>query len=363
MRLVSWLKHGVRKAARAAGYEVVRIAPPPPPPPRPGPKADDSRPLPAGAEEELRGDHPRLRELRERYARVEGPLGRRTMWDADYLGGEVDLTRFRGDNAYVWQLRNVRTDPRLAYYLFLRELAARDTHGLLEKLSEDGLFGCWTFDYPGWPLVSRDLLDSVSELLFLDRHLQLLDRPGLTVLDIGAGYGRLAHRALEAAPALDRYLCVDAIPESTFLCEYYLRFRGCLERAEVVPLDRFDDAIAGRTIDLAVNVHSFPEMGREAVDAWMSRVASLEVPWLFLVPNHGDRLITVEDDGANVEFELGADGARVRTRGRRADPCRSDVARPRSGSPTTSSCFAGGDGLGPARGGSLDSTPCQPRSS
>jgi hypothetical protein len=303
VRLVSWLKRGVRRAVRAAGYELVRSVPPRRPGPWPGPKADDSRPLPAGAAAELRADHPRLRELRERYARVEGPLARQTMWDADYLRRELDLTRFRGDNAFLWQVRNVRIDPRLAYYLFLRELAARDTRDLLETLSEDGLFGCWTFDYPGWPPVSRDLLDSVGELLFLDRHLGLLERPGLTVLDIGAGYGRLAHRALEAAPTLERYLCVDAIPESTFLCEYYLRFRGCLGRAEVVPLDRFDDAVTGRKIDLAVNVHSFPEMGTDAVAAWVSRLASLEVPWLFIVPNHGDRLVTIESDGANVEFD------------------------------------------------------------
>jgi hypothetical protein len=273
-----------------------------PPAPEPGPSADDRRPLPPGAEEELHADHPRLRELRERYARVEGPLARRTQWEADLVRAELDLTRFRGDNVYVWQLRNVGDDPRLEYHLLLRDVASRDRHDLLARLKEDGLFGCWTFEYPGWPVVSRDLLDSVNELSFLDRHMQLLERPGLTVLDVGAGYGRLAHRALEAAPSLGRYVCVDAIPESTFLCEYYLRFRGCTDRAEVVPLDRLDDELGGRSIDLAVNVHSFSEMALETVDAWVSRVAALEIPWLFVVPNDADQLFTTESDRTNREF-------------------------------------------------------------
>jgi hypothetical protein len=291
-------KHLADRIARRAGYELVRAAPPAP---SPGPSADESRPLPPGAEEELRADHPRLRELRARYARVGAPLAQHTQW-ADEVREEHDLIRFRGDNVYVWQLRHVGEDARLKYHLLLRDVASRDRHELLGRLKEDGLFGCWTFEYPGWPVVSRDLLDSVNELNFLDRHLQLLERPGLTVLDIGAGYGRLAHRALEAAPSLARYLCVDAIPESTFLCDYYLRFRGRADRAEVIPLDRVDDELDGRSIDLAVNVHSFSEMALETVDAWISRVATLEVPWLFVVPNDADQLLTSECDRTKREF-------------------------------------------------------------
>jgi hypothetical protein len=291
---------GRRLADRLAGRVGYKLVPVAPPEPQPGPSADLSRPLPPGAEEELRSDHPRLRELRERYARVEGPLARRTQWSDD-IREELDLTQFRGDNLYVWQLRNVGEDPRLKYHLLLRDVASRDRHELLGRLKEDGLFGCWTFEYPGFPVVSRDLLDSVNELSFLDRHLQLLDH-GLTVLDIGAGYGRLAHRALAASPGLERYLCVDAIPESTFLCDYYLRFRGCTDRAEVIPLDRVDDELGRRSIDVAVNVHSFSEMSLEAVDAWVSRLAALDVPWLFVVPNDADRLLTRESDWTRRDF-------------------------------------------------------------
>ncbi|MFP5306035.1 MAG: hypothetical protein ACLGI7_09460, partial [Gammaproteobacteria bacterium] len=212
-------KASVRRLIRTSGYDVVRV--PPRDPRYGGASYDASQPLPPGAAEALRPDHPRLLALREAYARVELPMARPTMWGSDYLQQELELTHFRGDNPYVWQFRNVGASAQYKYYFFLRDIAQRDTHGLLQRLTEDGTFGCWTFDYPGWPRVSRDLLDSINELYFFDRHTGLLQRPGFTVLDVGAGYGRLAHRALAAAPLLGGYLCADAIPESTFLCEYY----------------------------------------------------------------------------------------------------------------------------------------------
>ena len=86
--------------------------------------------------------------------------------------------------------------------------------GLLPQLVEDGAFGAPIFDFPGRPPVSRDLLDSVNELLYLDRKLDIVDRSELRVLDIGAGYGRLAHRMAQLVPGLADYACVDAIPES-----------------------------------------------------------------------------------------------------------------------------------------------------
>lgn len=260
-----------------------------------------TQPLPPGTEERLRPDHPRLAELRKRYGESPLPMALHSMWNADYLGSELDLRWFRGDNPYVWQFRNIGSDAWRKYYLYLRDIAARDDKGLLHKLSEDDLFGCFTFDYPGWPKVSRDLLDAINELYFLDRHLSLLSHPEWTVLDIGAGYGRLAHRATAAVPDL-KWLCTDAVPESSFLCEFYLDFRKAAG-ARVVPLDELAAELPKQRIDLAVNVHSFSEMNENAVRGWLTLLQDQRVPWLFIVPNDADRLLTMEHDKTRKPFD------------------------------------------------------------
>ena len=174
-------------------------------------------------------------------------------------------------------------------YLYLETI---DTLGLLDVLTEDGDYGVFTFptgdtDNNGNErFVSRDLLDSACELLFLERALQISRQPGLKVLDIGAGYGRLAYRAVTALSNIDTYFCIDAIPESTFISSYYLSRKGVV-RPRVVAFDDQQDLVAG-TIDLAVNIHSFSECAIEAVDYWVSRCAELKVEYLFIVPDISD---------------------------------------------------------------------------
>jgi len=294
------VKTFVRRAVRRAGYELVPTA-------RPdlkylAPSHSDDVALPQGAGAELRLDNPRLVALRDRYRRCELPMADRTMWQPSYLDDEVELAYFRGDNSYVWQFRNIGDEARRTYYLYLRDVEARDRAGLLDRLTEDGAFGCWTFDYPGHPMVSRDLLDSINEIYFLDEHVGLLDARDWTVLDIGAGYGRLAHRLLAAVPGIGSYLCVDGVPESTFLCDYYLRFRGVDERAEVVPLDELTTRLCERHVDLAINIHSFSEMSTSAIAAWLDVVRRSGAQWLLVVPNDNDRLLSFEAGGTRREF-------------------------------------------------------------
>ena len=119
----------------------------------------------------------------------------------------------------------------LKFYIFTRHVRDKDQFGLLDSLVEHGDFGCSTFEYAGIGLVSRDLLDSVLEISFLERHLGIFERNDIRVLDIGAGYGRMAHRLLTAHPRIESYACVDAVPESTFLSEFYLKHRGLDHRA------------------------------------------------------------------------------------------------------------------------------------
>lgn len=257
--------------------------------------------LPPGAEAYLRADNPRLLELRGSYARTRWPVSEHSRWRDEAVRGWLNLKYFRGDNIIIWHYRHGPENNRLFYFTYLRYLLDQGGRDLLERLGEDGAFGCWRFDFPGHPACSRDLLDSANELMFLDKHLSVFSRPGLRILDIGAGYGRLAYRASQSIQGLDEYCCVDAIAESTFLCEYYTGFREVAPPVRVVPLPEVPSLEEGG-FDLAINVHSFSECRLAAIEWWMQHVARLQVPYLFVVPNEPDGFLTTEADGRRLDY-------------------------------------------------------------
>jgi hypothetical protein len=263
---------------------------------------DDQLPLPDGAAELLSANNPRLLALRRAYATLDLPSLQHSQWGPGNVDVFVDLRYFRGDTMITWHYRELPRATRLKLFIYLSYIQGRDDRGLLELLQEDGLFGCWTYEFPGRPVVSRDLLESVNELLFLQRRLSLLDRPGLRVLDIGAGYGRLAHRMTAAAELAD-YCCIDAIAEPTFLCEYYLTMRDCSPPARVLPLDQLDEIEPGK-FDLAVNIHSFSECTEAAVRWWVEQLRRWEVPRLFVIPNEPDGMLSIEADGSRRDLML-----------------------------------------------------------
>jgi putative sugar O-methyltransferase len=278
-------------------------APAAPPAPEDGPALFDTRtPLPPDADERLRSDHPRLLELREAYEAVDLPVRVPSRWSDDRVGSFLDLRYFRGETLITWHYRELPRIDQLKYYVMLRYVRDRDEHGLLERLDEDGQFGCWTYDYAGEPRVSRDLLESVNELQFLDRELGLSARERFSVLDIGAGYGRLAHRMASAFGNLADYCCVDAIAESTFLSEYYLQFRGVAPPARVVPLHELDAGLTPGAFDLAVNIHSFSECTLQAIEWWVELLARLQVHEVVIVPNEPTELLSMEPDGTRLDF-------------------------------------------------------------
>lgn len=241
--------------------------------------------LPDGASAYLNEENPRLVELRQRYTAFQANASIAIVWTDEYANSS-DLQSFRGDNCYVWQAR----DPNCAeinYCLTAYYVQNNDKLGLLEKNTEDGLFGVHTYTVDS-RCISRDLLDSTAELYFLEKHLGLSSVEDLGIVDIGAGYGRLAYRTVKAFPNVSRYLCTDAVPESTFLSEYHIRFRGLEDRVTVVPLDEIEQQLQMHTIDLAVNVHSFSECSLDAIEWWLELLANSKVKYLFIVPNASD---------------------------------------------------------------------------
>lgn len=249
--------------------------------------------LPIGAREYFSPANRRLNELKGRYRRYAPKALQASRWSQEHVD-TIEMPWFRGDNPFVWQFRDKNTEGRhVATALYIRSI---DRHGWLRFLKEDGLFGAYIFEFDGG-YISRDLLDSVAELYFLDDLLQISKWTKENILDIGAGYGRLAYRAVTALPNLAHFYCVDAIVESTFISEYYLRFRKA-DRATVVPLDEIRQALATTPITLATNIHSFSECTLEAVRWWLDLLREHAVKYLMIVPNTysngGHRFLTRE---------------------------------------------------------------------
>jgi hypothetical protein len=261
---------------------------------------DTSQPLPTTADA-LTASNPRLVALKRAYAELDLPPLQASRWTQSAVDADLDYRYFRGDTLITWHYRELLRATQLKYFIYARCVQDRDNCGLLKRLEEDGAFGCWTFDYPGHPLYSRDLLESVNEINFLERQLGLSSRKRFSVLDIGAGYGRMAHRMTAVYPQLDDYCCVDAVPESTFLCEYYLAHRGCAPPARTVSLDQLATLTPG-SFDLAINIHSFPECTYAAVQWWLELVARLKIPRLLIVPNDAGKLQSLEVDGTQRDF-------------------------------------------------------------
>jgi hypothetical protein len=250
---------------------------------------------PEGNDNHLLPNDPRLLELRKRYTEFDSQATTPIVWSPGHVTAE-DLRHFRGADIYVWQSGGLNYG-QMAHALSYFYLLSRDHLGLMKHLEEDDAFAVRQFEVDG-RRVSRDLLDSILEINLLDSELGLSARSRFNVLDIGAGYGRLAHRMAQALPNLETHYCTDAVPESTFLCGHYLRYRNLENKTRVVPLDEIEKTLSSTQIDVAVNIHSFSECSLEAIEWWVELLASNRIPWLVVCPNakfDGGRFLGVED--------------------------------------------------------------------
>jgi SAM-dependent methyltransferase len=255
--------------------------------------------LPSDARAYLCSDNPHLVKYKKQYAGH--PAAHHSRWQPDRVEAELNLASFREDNLYIWQSRDVKSDPVVAYALSADYVKAIDSLGLLHKFDEDGAFGALTITLDDGKTVSRDLLDSVLEINFLERHLNLSWWSSLRVLDIGAGYGRLAHRLVQGLPNLDQVLCVDAVPESSFLCEYYLRYRGVSNKAQAIPLHLIEDRIQKNSIDIVTNIHSFQECKLESIFWWLEVIARSNAEF-FMLAHYRNELLSCELDRKKINF-------------------------------------------------------------
>lgn len=127
--------------------------------------------------------------------------------------------------------------------------------------------------------VTRMWLDSNVEVHFLYRHLPYLDKK--QVLDIGAGYGRLA---VAIEDHVESITCVDAVPISTKICRDYTERFGA--DIKVLAIQGFINSVDSLKFDLAINIHSWNECTLEQVENWLAVLVEMKVPHLFTVA-HG----------------------------------------------------------------------------
>jgi hypothetical protein len=106
---------------------------------------------------------------------------------------------------------------------------------------------------------------------------------------------------VQALPKLKRVLCTDAIAESTFISEFYLRFREVDRKAQVVQLDEIERVLSNCAVDLATSVHSFGECTFASINWWLDLLEANQIKFLFIVAN-GIGLGSTEVDKTNVEY-------------------------------------------------------------
>jgi len=211
----------------------------------------------------------------------------------------LDVSNFRSNNVYVWQTTNSYENQYLTSFLLAK---LQDHTNSLGLIFEDGAYGAKTYEFLG-EKVSRDRIDSSLEINFLIDCVSAEILHGSRVLDIGAGYGRLAKNLCKVFPSIE-VGCVDSIPISTAISEFYLQPQVDTGQITIYDLLNYVD-IPLNSIDLATNIHSFSEMSLESVKNWAFFLSKIRVPRLFIVPNSSELRLNTGEDFQQIFEEYG----------------------------------------------------------
>ena len=211
--------------------------------------------------------------------------------DGPELRGEVLLSQAGAHRPAHWGAARLLERQRLT-----RDAArAEDALGLLPLFADDGAFGALRFRLEDGDVVSRDQINSAVELNWLAARLGLTRGSTPLLVDIGAGYGRLAHRFLQAFPAA-RALALDAVPGTTAMAELYLTARGCAGRVETAGPSRLLAPLPPGAPRIATNINSWSEAPLASIRAWLELLAGADIDWLLLA-THDATAVTLECDG------------------------------------------------------------------
>ncbi len=172
---------------------------------------------------------------------------------------------------------------RSPYYVDQDNTSQSELEAIVQTLAPDPIaqlrdvkHGARTFQTKALGALTRMWVDGCIETRFLQRVLPtpLAEQQ---VLEIGAGYGRLA---VMLAPIVASYTCVDPVPVSVQVCRTYTDLYAP-GRVTVLDAQTFSQASPHWT--LAINIHSWNECTLPQVEAWLD---VLTAPLLFTV-SHG----------------------------------------------------------------------------
>ena len=236
----------------------------------------------------LNVNNPDYTEIYDRYFKVKSDHSFWIDWFDD-----SDFKNFKGENVFVTQLAGLRSIKK-AYENTVSYAIKIDELGLMGIFDEDRKFGVESVKI-GKESFSRDRVDSVIEINYFSRLMGITSESELRLVDIGAGYGRLASRVLQAFP--NAYVfCGDVVPQATFLCNFYLKFKGF--NSFKFKCGSYDELTLEGTFDIAVNIHSFSEAPLDSIKKWLDIVSS-KTKYIFIVPS-GDELASMEYDGSRL---------------------------------------------------------------
>ena len=198
------------------------------------------------------------------------PLSSLGMWDE--WQKKASTSNFASESVYVAQ--NSYSEER--FREVAKEVATFGPVDVMGGMTRDAEFGARVVETELGG-VTRMWLDGNVEIDFIRRNIPNMER--LRVLDIGAGYGRLA---VMMRPLVKEYTCVDPVKISTEICRAYTaRFDS---RVITLGIEEFSNSNA--KYDLAINIHCWNECTLEQVEAWIQAIADRKIPYLFTV-DHG----------------------------------------------------------------------------
>lgn len=189
------------------------------------------------------------------------------MWDQWQAKVKASLPNFAAPGIFVSQDR-----PQSDYIESAQYVAQRGLIDVAGK-ARDEQFGAIVYDTPTLGRVTRAWLDSNIEIDFLRRNLgDKLSK--MSVLDIGAGYGRLA---VSMRPFVREFICVDGVEISTQICRQYTQQFAPSVKVVTKP------ELTGLSIDLAMNIHSWNECSYIQIQDWIQMIVGMDAQYLFFV--------------------------------------------------------------------------------